>query len=375
VSLADKLQRQHLAALTPYASARRSMSGGNIWLNANESPYAPDDDNAGTDQALNLNRYPAFQDTDLRAAYAKYAEVAATQVLIGRGSDEAIDVLIRTFCEPQQDRIMICPPTYGMYAISAQTQGAEVVSVPLLNDTDESPWQLDIEGIKSQLDGVKIVFICNPSNPLGNAVNTDAIKAVLAAVGDRALVVVDEAYIEYGTLEGVPSVAKWLEQYPQLVVLRTLSKAFGLAGIRCGFALANADIITTMQKVLAPYPLPAPTVAIAKRALSTPALTQMQAQLAATQQQRDILVKTLTQLQQQPDAYIKRIFPSVTNFVLFQVEDASALVTYCQQHGVLIRNQSAQLGLPDSVRISIGNAEENQAVITLLEAYMKDRNS
>lgn len=375
MSLAEKLQRQHLAELTPYASARRSMSGGNVWLNANESPYAPD--YTAPQQAL--NRYPEFQDPGLLAAYAAYANVRSEQILMGRGSDEAIDVLIRTFCEPQQDRIMICPPTYGMYAISAQTQGAGVVSVPLINASNsagnDTAWQLDIDGIQAQLERVKIVYLCNPSNPLGNALRAADIRAVLDAVGDRALVVVDEAYIEYASLDGVDSVVGWLQDYPQLVVLRTLSKAFGLAGIRCGFALASQAIITTLQKVLAPYPLPAPTVTIAKQALELKALTQMQTQLATTQQQRQVLVAALQQLQGQANSYIRKIFPSVTNFVLLQVTNAAALVAYCQQQDVLIRNQSAQLGLENSVRISIGTENENQAVIALLKSFMKDINS
>lgn len=358
MSIAAKLQRQHLQTLTPYASARRSMSGGKVWLNANESPYNSDYevDTSG------LNRYPEFQPGKLLQAYADYAEVRSDQVLIGRGSDEAIDVLIRTYCEPGQDAIMICPPTYGMYAISAATHGAAVKSVPLTNI-----WQLDVNQIKANLTNVKLVFLCNPSNPLGNALEPKALMEILEAAGDQALVVVDEAYIEYAALAGVSSVSQWLQKYPQLVVLRTLSKAFGLAGIRCGFALASADVIATMQKVLAPYPLPDLTVQVAIQALAPAACKQMQERLAVTCVERERLQAALEQL-----GYVKRLWPSVTNFILLQVTDAAKLVGWCQQQGILIRNQSAQVGLGNTVRITVGSEAENNELIASLNAITQD---
>ncbi|PWW15951.1 MULTISPECIES: histidinol-phosphate transaminase [Pseudidiomarina] len=355
MSLASKLQRAHLAQLTPYASARRSMSGGNVWLNANEAPSTPlaavaDNAMSGND----LNRYPSFQSAALNQAYASYAEVSAEQVLSCRGSDEAIELLIRTFCEPGRDSIVICPPTYGMYAISAQTHGAGVISVPLQQQ------QLDVPAILEQVQTaaqtVKLIFVCNPSNPLGNNLALDSLQQLLQQVGERAIVVVDEAYIEFAAASSVQAlneVSSWLQQYPQLVVLRTLSKAFGLAGIRCGFALAPADIIEALRKVIAPYPLPQTTVTVATQALSDAAINAMQQQVAATNTQRERLLAALADA-----SWVTKIWPSCTNFVLLTVTDAAAIVAHFAAAGILIRNQSQQLGLANSVRISIGSAAE-----------------
>lgn len=354
MSLAAQLQRTHLANLTPYASARRSMSGDGIWLNANEAPYTP---SLGVDVA-GLNRYPSFQSAALNGAYANYAGVEIDQVLSSRGSDEAIDLLIRSFCEPGRDAIMITTPTYGMYAISAQTHGCNVVDVPLQADIDGT-LQLNTQAMLAALDTVKLVFICNPSNPLGNAVNRDALNDFIAAVNSRALVVVDEAYIEFvapGT-----SVTEWLSQYPQIVVLRTLSKAFGLAAIRCGFTLANADVIEVLRKVIAPYPMPQPSLSAAEQALSPTGITTMQGLVSATTRLRE---QFITWLRDQPWAL--KVWPTCTNFVLISVPDADQLVSECAAKGVLIRNQSAQRGLNNTVRISIGSESEMQTLMEVL---------
>ncbi|MDX1705153.1 histidinol-phosphate transaminase [Pseudidiomarina sp.] len=360
MSIAERLQRQHLRNLTPYASARRSMSGGAVWLNANEAPLTP----SLPADATQANRYPAFQSSALNQVYARYAGVNEAQLLSCRGSDEAIDLLIRTFCEPGQDQIMICPPTYGMYAISAQTHGAGVTEVPLVARGDDM--QLDLPAIYQRLDGVKLIFVCSPSNPLGNELATDDLRELLEQVGERALVVVDEAYIEFaaaGVSGKLNQLSDWLNEYPQLVILRTLSKAFGLAAIRCGFALAGNDIIQCLRKVIAPYPLPQSTLDYATRALQPQGIAAMHAMLASVSDQRQRLLNALASRQ-----WVKRIWPSTTNFVLLTVTDASALVATCADHGVLIRNQSQQLGLDNSVRISIGSREEIDQLLEALPA-------
>lgn len=357
MSLAEQLQRPHLKSVTPYASARRSMSGGSVWLNANESPYA-NSFNVTTDQ---LNRYPSFQPAPLLKAYASYAGLTADQVLAARGSDEAIDLLIRTFCEPGSDSIIICPPTYGMYAIAAATHGAQTIEVPLL-----STWQLDLPKIQANAAAAKLIFVCNPSNPLGNQLNEQSLRELLATT-PNTLVVVDEAYIEFSSSV---STTAWLAEFPQLVILRTLSKAFALAGIRCGFALANVDIIQALQKVLAPYPLPDLTVQIATEALSKNGLMRTQAQVQA-------IVKERLRVQEKLSAFnfVQDTFNSVTNFILLQVEDAAALVQHCQQAGVLIRDQSRQRGLANVVRISIGTALENDALLAAFATYTEETQS
>ncbi|WP_417437640.1 histidinol-phosphate transaminase [Idiomarina sp.] len=350
MSIVEQIQRQHLKQLTPYASARRSMSGGNIWLNANESPYS----NSYTVDDSKLNRYPEFQSKPLNQAYAEYAGIDASQVLSSRGSDEGIELLIRAFCEPGQDKVLICPPTYGMYAISAKTFAVGVTEVPLLDN-----WQLDTEAVIEASAECKVVFLCSPSNPLGNALNTDDIEQVLQH-SPRSIVVVDEAYIEFSSGD---SVVSWLERYPNLVVLRTLSKAFALAGIRCGFLLANDDIIELLQKVLAPYPLPDPTVQIAVQALQTSPLERLQQQVATLLAERD---RVQTALKQTP---LTLVSESDTNFLLYQCEDAAGLVKTLADNGLLIRNQSAQRGLENVVRITIGSAAENDELIQQLKDY------
>lgn len=356
MSIAEQLQRQHLAALTPYASARRSMTGDGVWLNANEAPYTP---SLSTGDA-ELNRYPSFQSDSLNGAYANYANVGTEQVLSCRGSDEAIDLLIRSFCEPGRDAIMITTPTYGMYAISAQTQGTNVIDVPLIADAD-GDLQLNTKAMLAALDSVKLVFICQPSNPLGNRVDRDALQGFIEAVGSRALVIVDEAYIEFVDDSNQASAAQWLNDYPQLVVLRTLSKAFGLAAIRCGFALANTDIIEVLRKVIAPYPMPQPSLQAATTALSTPNIARMQALVADTKALRDEFMQWVS-----GKSWALKVWPSVTNFVLISVPNAAQLVSDCAAKGVLIRNQSAQRGLNNTVRISIGSATEMQKLMEVL---------
>lgn len=355
MSIVEQLQRQHLKQLTPYASARRSMSGGNIWLNANESPYS----NSYTVDDSKLNRYPEFQSKPLNQAYAEYAGINASKVLSSRGSDEGIELLIRAFCEPGQDKVLICPPTYGMYAISAKTFAVGVTEVPLLNSGEVNNWQLDTESIIEAAAECKVIFLCSPSNPLGNALNTDDIEQVLQH-SPRSIVVVDEAYIEFSSGD---SLVSWLERYPNLVVLRTLSKAFALAGIRCGFLLANDDIIELLQKVLAPYPLPDPTVQIAVQALQTSSLERLQQQVATLLAERD---RVQTALEQTP---LPLVSESDTNFLLYQCEDAAGLVKSLTDNDLLIRNQSAQRGLENVVRITIGSAAENDELIQQLKDY------
>lgn len=353
MSMVERLQRAHLRNLVPYASARRSMSGGSVWLNANEAPNTPA---FGNDEPA-LNRYPAFQSDAVNQAYADYAGVQAESILSARGSDEIIELMIRAFCEPGQDAIMICPPTYGMYAISAQTHGALVREVPLI-ETPDLGLQLDLSAMVAQLDGVKLIFVCSPSNPLGNNLALGDLRNLLESVGEQAFVIVDEAYIEF---TDQPSVATWLTQYPQLVVTRTLSKAFGMAAIRCGFALAAPALIDCLRKVIAPYPMPASSLNDAQRALAPAAIAAMQRAVTETRALRE---QWLQKLQAAP--WVKRLYPSATNFVLIQVDDAAALVAQCSAQGVLIRNQSSQRGLDNCVRISIGSAQELQQLEQVL---------
>jgi len=379
--LVNTLMREHLRSFTPYASARRSMSGGSVWLNANESPYSQ----TYSVKTEGLNRYPDFQNQALNQAYADYAGVAGNQVISHRGSDESIELLIRTFCEPGRDKILICPPTYGMYAISASINNNDTVAVPLRSDN----WQLDLDGIEQALanePGIKVVFLCNPSNPLGNALKRDDMQRVIALCQNRALVVIDEAYIEFAqarspaayansnTLQGNSNVSMVaaIDQNPHVIVMRTLSKAFGLAGIRVGFTLTNAGLVQALLPVLAPYPLPDLSIQVAQQALSKNEQARVQENTAQTIAERAKLAVAL-----QGYTWVKKVHNSVTNFILVTVNesvtDADTLMQHCIQAGVLIRNQSSQVGLSNCVRMTVGNASENQQLLAVLDDFQASK--
>ncbi|MDA8621985.1 histidinol-phosphate transaminase [Psychrosphaera sp.] len=364
-TLVDRLIRPELKELKPYESARRlfSMSGSNdtntVWLNANENPYSP---NVSADPSL-YNRYPDFQPEPLINAYSQYAAVKPEQVLATRGADEGIELLIRTFCSPGQN-IIICPPTYGMYAISAETANVNVTKVPLLPS-----FQLDVKSILNQVDNAQIVFICSPNNPTGDVINRSDLVSVLEATKGKSIVVADEAYIEFSSVD---TVTELLNSYPNLVVLRTLSKAFALAGLRCGFTLASEAIINAMKKVIAPYPIPAPVAQMATQALSEDGLLWMRRCVNELNNRRDVFIEKAKTWRFASDVY-----PSKTNFVLMklsetalvksenglsEVLDANKVMTLFTEQQILLRNQSKQLMLNNTIRVTIGSEEEMAAV-------------
>ncbi len=351
MSLAEQLTRNNIKGLVPYASARRSMSGGRIWLNANESPFANE---YQLDSSV-LNRYPDFQPPELIQAYANYAGVEKNQVLASRGADEAIELLIRTFCEDDES-IMICPPTYGMYAISAETCNINTKKVPLNPD-----FTLNIAEMEKHKAGVKLVFICTPNNPTGSLVSHEQIKAVLELFKDQAVVAIDEAYIEFSP---ETTVAGWLNDYPNLAVMRTMSKAFALAGIRCGYTLANQHIIEAMSKVIPPYPISWPVAQIACQALSADGIARMQSQLEQINAQKVRIEKALTELD-----YIYEVLPSASNFIMFRTEAKKALFECLIAEGILIRDYSSQIMLDNSLRISVGSQAETDALLSVMQAF------
>ena len=333
ISLAEKLCRPELRELVPYASARRSASGGRIWLNANESPW----NNTDVEGA---NRYPDCQPPVLRKAYADYAQLQPEQVLITRGADEGIELLIRTFCVPSVDKVVSLTPTYGMYKISAVTCGVTYQDISW-----QSGYQLPAELAEAGRDA-KLVFVCNPNNPTGTLIEQSQLLELAAAL-PNTLVVVDEAYIDFCPEQ---SVASQLAQFPNLVILRTLSKAFALAGTRCGFVLANPDIISMLEKVIAPYPVPVPVSALAEKALSPAGISLMQEQVNQLNDLRRQLTSTLEQL-----PWVGTIIPSAGNFVMFEADNAETVFSKLYDQGILIRSYSALEGW---LRISIGSQKE-----------------
>ncbi|AIN47322.1 histidinol-phosphate transaminase [Candidatus Palibaumannia cicadellinicola] len=348
-----KLARANVRILEPYQSARRIGGGakGSIWLNANEYPQPT----FYMLRGCNLNRYPDCQPQEMINRYAVYAGVQPNQVLACRGADEGIELMIRAFCEPGQDAILFCPPTYGMYSVSAETFGVECRTVPALDN-----WQLDLPEIYTRLDGVKVVYICSPNNPTGNIINISDIRKLLEMTDGRTLLVADEAYIDFCP---AASLASWLMDYPHLVILRTLSKAFALAGLRCGFTLANADVIQLLLKVIAPYPLSLPVVDIAEQALSIEGIRQTSQRITEINSNRDLLVEELAQC-----PCVRVVFPSVSNYLLVRFDPAYHVFQTLWDQGMILRDQSKQIGLSDCLRITIGTRLECQSLVAALKA-------
>jgi len=354
MTIANKLARTELVDMVPYQSARRLFASGDlsnkansvankkIWLNANEAPG----DGEYQVNSENINRYPDFQPDNLLNAYSKYCDLERSQILATRGADEGIELIIRSFCRAYQDSILICPPTYGMYAISAENHGAGIVKVPLKNNI------LDLASMKSQVGKVKVVFLCSPGNPTGNLLPKEQIVQAIELFKDTAIVVVDEAYIEFSPEQTSTAL---LAKYENVIVLRTLSKAFALAGLRCGFTLASSDIITLLSKVIAPYPISAPVAEIASLALSTD-LEKMTKRV-----QYCNITKTALTIWLNKQPWCSEVFISDANFVLFRCNDEkekTRIFDLLVSKNILIRDQSKQLQLDNCLRISIGSEQE-----------------
>ena len=346
--------RPEIVQMKGYSSAR-SLAGdeaGLVYLDANECAYEP------FVGARNLARYSAQQPTELQRAFCDWLDVSSRNLTITRGADEAIDCLIRSFCEPGADNVVICPPTFAMYAQSAMLQSVEVRHAPLTAD-----FGLDPTAIAMAMDeATKLVFVCSPNNPTGNVMNAGAIANLCVACDGRALVVVDETYIEYAGEGGeAGSLIPALEQFANLVILRTLSKSHAAAGIRCGCAVAAADITGVMQKVLAPYPVPQPVMSAALTILETGNQQRLAAKRAEVIVRRDDVITALGEIEG-----IIRVWPSDANFVLVEALDAAALCQRAREGGVVLRNQSHQHGVGEAVRISIGSAEEMARLLAAL---------
>lgn len=345
----NKLARAELVDMVPYQSARRLFASGStetannkIWLNANEAPGKGD----YQVNSENINRYPDFQPDNLLNAYSVYCGLPRTNLLATRGADEGIELIIRSFCRAYQDSILICPPTYGMYAISAENHGAGIVKVPLTDNT------LDLQGMQEQVDKVKVVFLCSPGNPTGNLLPKAQVLQTIELFKDSAIVVIDEAYIEFSPEETSISL---LNKYNNVIILRTLSKAFALAGLRCGFTLASSNIITLLSKVIAPYPISAPVAEIASKALSTD-LDKMTQRVQHCNTTKVSLSAWLSE-----QAWCSNVFTSDANFILFRCineHEKTRIFNLLVSKNILIRDQSKQLQLDNCLRISIGSDQE-----------------
>ena len=349
------LARKTVQALTPYLSARRIGGRGDVWLNANESPDSSD---YQLDSSL-LHRYPEFQPPQIINAYAAYAKLNPNQILTTRGADESIEVLIRTFCEAEQDNILICPPTYGMYAISAETCGVGIVQVALQTNFD-----VDYEAVEKTVlasnGRIKIVFLCAPNNPTGNMLDKAKLTQLLTATSGKALIVADEAYIEF-----CPELTQTdlIADHENLVITRTLSKAFALASIRCGFTLAQPSVIDMLGKVIAPYPVPGPVAQIAAQALSAEGLEIMRDRVVVLNNNRQVLADAVRKLD-----CVTEVFPTTGNFLLVRFKDSAKVFKAFADDGIIMRDFATKPRLENCIRITIGNSKEMNRTLTTLHS-------
>ena len=345
-----QLARPDILSLQPYQHAAWEPSLER--MHANEMPWRADGDTT----VAGLNRYPEPQPIELIEHLAELYDVTPECVLAGRGSDEGIDLLVRSFCRAGVDSVMICPPTFGMYKVSARIQGAEVIEVPLLADRS---FALDIDAVLAAwVPECKLVFLCTPNNPTGGLIDRADIERLCETLTDKALVVVDEAYIEFA---GVGSISSQLHRFPNLVVLRTLSKAYALAGARCGALLAHPDIVTLLANVITPYSLPTQTIEAVLK------FTDGEHRLAATRRIAAILserARLSERLANMPA--IRRIWNSAANFLLVECTDKAQVFAAAQSAGLIIRNPVSPF-LTGCLRISVGTPEQNDRLLGAIE--------
>lgn len=337
----SKWVRKNILALKPYSSARDEFKGeAEIFLDANENPYPS-----------SYNRYPDPLQWKLKEALAKIKGVQPEQIFLGNGSDEAIDLIIRAFCEPYKESILITDPTYGMYAVCADVNAVPVVKVELTKEFD-----VDVEAILAKVTAAcKVIFLCSPNNPTGNLLSASSIQKILDEFD--GIVVIDEAYIDFTTSQ---SFVRYLSSYENLVILQTFSKAWGLAGLRLGIAFASPELIAILNKIKYPYNVNIHTQEIALEAIQTE--QRKNKAVAEIIQQREKLKKDLLML-----PITRRVYHSDANFLLVKMTDAPAVYRYLMDRKIIVRDRSKVTLCKDCVRITIGTPEENENLITALK--------
>ena len=349
----NNLLRENIKKLVPYSSARDEYKGTQgIFLDANENSLGSPID----DITENVNRYPDPQQLELKQKLSKIKGVPVETIFLGNGSDEAIDILYRAFCEPGKDKAIVCPPTYGMYEVSAAINDVEVKKVNLTAET----FQLNTEKIISAIDEkVKLVFLCCPNNPTGNGVKWVDIKRILENY--NGIMVIDEAYINFASYK---SLIAELPNYPNLVILQTLSKAWGMAGLRVGMAFASKQIIDVFNKIKPPYNINVVSQQLAKEALEN--VEQVNGFIKEIVEEREKLSASLKEF-----AFVKKIYSSEANFLLVKVEDAKKLFLYLQERQIIVRDRSKAPLCEGCLRITVGTKEENKKLIQILKQYEK----
>ncbi|MBL7724646.1 MAG: histidinol-phosphate transaminase [Chitinophagaceae bacterium] len=343
----DRLVRENIKRMTPYSSARHEFSGAaTIFLDANENSF-------GSPLPQNYNRYPDPLQLSLKEKISNIKGIPVQNIFLGNGSDEAIDLMFRIFCEPGKDNIIIFPPTYGMYEVCAEVNNVEVKKVPLT-----SGFQLDLDAIEASVDeNTKLIFVCSPNNPTGNSINRGDIEVLLNSFD--GILVIDEAYINYARQKTfIPE----LTEYPNLVILQTLSKAWGLAGLRLGMAFAGQPVINYMNKVKYPYNINTATQQLALEALGN--ISSVNNWTKTTVDQKEFLQAELFKL-----PITQTIYPSDANFILVQLTGAKKIYEYLSAKGIIVRDRSKVILCDDCLRITIGTPEENKQLIEALKQY------
>ena len=334
----SELVRSNIKTLKPYSSARDEFSGTEgVFLDANENPFGE------------LNRYPDPYQNKLKQIFGEIRKIPVNQLFVGNGSDEVIDVLFRTFCEPGKDKAVTFSPTYGMYQVSADINNIQLMNIPL---TDS--FEIDLEAFSSSIDSdVKLVFLCSPNNPTGNAVSNDTIRAILDSF--EGIVVVDEAYADFNSGD---SAIELINEYPNLIVSQTMSKAWGLAAARVGFAITSEEVISYMNKVKPPYNVSALNQKAAIEALKDK--EGFDQRLKTILEEKESLRAALSKLTK-----VSKIYPSDTNFLLVEFEDANKTYDELVDRKVIVRNRDAYV--KNCIRITVGSQEENEILINALK--------
>ncbi len=340
----NNLIRENIKKLVPYSSARDEFSGeATVFLDANENSL-------GSPTTKWYNRYPDPHQIKLKQKISLIKSLPAENIFLGNGSDECIDILYRGFCEPGRDNVIICPPTYGMYEVGAHINNVELRKVPLLKN-----FQLNLEGLDNQIDGfTKIIWLCSPNNPTANSLDREDIKNILENF--NGIVVIDEAYINFSRQR---SFLTELNTYPNLVVLQTLSKAWGLAGLRVGMAFAGKEIIEVCNKIKPPYNIGQATQDLVLVALDR--LGEVNEMIKILVKERDILAKQLLSV-----GMVQKVYPSDANFILVQVKDAKKIYGELLKKGIVVRDRSNVQLCEECLRITVGTASENKTLLNAL---------
>ena len=337
------LIRENIKSLEAYSSARdefKAMSSEFVFIDANENPFD-----------TGLNRYPDPQQNLVKEALSKMKGISIEQILLGNGSDEVLDLIFRVFCEPREDNVIVLPPTYGMYEVLANTNAIELVKIPLVENFQPNVKEI----IKGQDDKTKLLFLCSPNNPTANSFDASCIETLLKEF--NGIVVIDEAYIDFSIEDS------WLgrlDEFPNLIVTQTLSKAYGLAAIRLGICYASKEIISILNKIKPPYNVNQLTQDVALKALLN--RDEVNNQITAITSERNQLIKDLEKLD-----IVDKVYASDANFLLVKVDNANLRYEQLLNNGIVVRNRSNQMLCENCLRFTIGTKEDNEKLITTLK--------